>query len=69
MKYLLLMYDKENTPEAESEEEMQKWFARNMPSVKIVLRRTRNGWMGDDAALRKEIVEKGAAGAVIGIGG
>ena len=50
-------------------EEMQKWFSKNMPSVKIVLRRTSNGWMGDDAALRKEIEEKGAAGAVIGIGG
>ena len=50
-------------------EEMQKWFSRNMPSVKIELRRTKNGWMGDDAELRKEIVEKGAAGAVIGIGG
>ncbi len=50
-------------------EEMQKWFAKNMPSVKVVLRRTRNGWMGDDPELRKEIVEKGAAGAVIGIGG
>lgn len=50
-------------------EEMQKWFSSNMPSVKVVLRRTQNGWMGDDPALRKEIVDKGAAGAVIGIGG
>jgi hypothetical protein len=50
-------------------EEMQKWFSRNMPSVKVELRRTQNGWMGDDPALRKEIVDKGAAGAVIGIGG
>jgi hypothetical protein len=50
-------------------EEMQKWFAQNMPSVKTVLRRTRNGWMGVDSELQKEIVEKKAAGAVIGIGG
>jgi len=50
-------------------EEMQKWFARNMPSVKTVLRRTSNGWMGDDPGLRKEIVDNKAAGAVIGIGG
>jgi hypothetical protein len=50
-------------------EEMQKWFSKNMPSVKVELRRTQNGWMGDDPALRKEIVDKGAAGAVIGIGG
>lgn len=50
-------------------EEMQKWFAKNMPSVKVELRRSKGGWMGDDAALRAEIVEKKAAGAVIGIGG
>ncbi len=50
-------------------EEMQKWFAGNMPSVNVVLTRTKNGWMGDDPELRKEIVDKGAAGAVIGIGG
>jgi len=50
-------------------EEMQKWFSKNMPSLKVELRRTKNGWMGDDPELRKEIVEKGAAGAVIGIGG
>ena len=50
-------------------EEVQKWFARNMPSVNVVLKRTKNGWMGDDPELRKEIVDKGAAGAVIGVGG
>ena len=50
-------------------EEMQKWFASNMPSVKVELKRTKNGWMGDDPELRQEIVDKGAAGAVIGIGG
>lgn len=50
-------------------EEMQKWFAKNMPSVKVELRRSKGGWMGDDPELRKEIVEKKAAGAVIGIGG
>jgi hypothetical protein len=50
-------------------EEMQKWFAKNMPSVKVELRRSSGGWMGDDPALRKEIAEKKAAGVVIGIGG
>jgi hypothetical protein len=50
-------------------EEMQKWFAKNMPSVKVELRRSNGGWMGDDPALRKEIAEKKAAGVVIGIGG
>ena len=50
-------------------EEMQKWFSKNMPSVTVVLRRSKGGWMGDDPDLRKEIAEKGAAGVVIGIGG
>jgi len=50
-------------------EEMQDWFARNMPSVKVEIRRASSGWMGDDAALRKEIISKKAGGVVIGIGG
>jgi hypothetical protein len=50
-------------------EEMQKLFAKNMPSVKVEVRRSNGGWMGDDPALRKEIAEKKAAGVVIGIGG
>ena len=50
-------------------EEMQKWFSKNMPSVKVVLKRSKGGWMGDDPELRKEIAEKKAAGVVIGIGG
>ena len=50
-------------------EEMQGWFARNMPSVKVVIRRSNGGPFGDDAGLRKEIAEKKAAGVLIGIGG
>ena len=51
-------------------EEMQGWFARNMPVVKAEIRRSKGGWMGgDDPELRKEIVEKKAAGVIIGIGG
>lgn len=51
-------------------EEMQGWFARNMPSVKVEIRRSKGGWMGgDDSGLRKEIAEKKAAGVMIGIGG
>lgn len=50
-------------------EEMQKWFAKNKPSIKVVLRRSNGGWMGDDPALRKEIADNKAAGVVIGIGG
>jgi hypothetical protein len=50
-------------------EEMQDWFSRNMPSVKVEIRRASSGWMGNDAALQKEIISKKAGGVVIGIGG
>ncbi len=50
-------------------EEMQGWFARNMPSVKVEIRRSGGGWMGDDPALREEIISKKASGVVVGIGG
>ncbi|HTY64613.1 MAG TPA: hypothetical protein VMG30_20365 [Acidobacteriota bacterium] len=51
-------------------EEMKAWFATNMPSVKVEIRRSAGGWMGgDDPGLRKEIAEKKAAGVMIGIGG
>jgi hypothetical protein len=49
-------------------EEMKEWFAKNMPSVKVEVRRSKGGWMGDDPDLRAEIVAN-ARGAVIGIGG
>lgn len=48
-------------------EEVQAWFNKNMPSVKVVLRRTRDNMFGDDPALWKEIQEKGDA-AIIGTG-
>ncbi len=50
-------------------EEMKDWFSKNMPSVKVEVRRSKGGWMGDDPDLRAEIVSKKAGGAVIGIGG
>lgn len=51
-------------------EEMKVWFARNMPSVNVEIRRSKGGWMGgDDSGLRKEIADKKAAGVMIGIGG
>lgn len=49
-------------------EEMKIWFSKNMPSVKVEVRRSKGGWMGDDPDLRKEIVAN-SGGAVIGIGG
>jgi hypothetical protein len=50
-------------------EEMQGWFSRHMPSVKVVIRRMRTGPFGDDPGLRKEIVENKVGGVVIGIAG
>lgn len=50
-------------------EEMKEWFSKNMPSVNVEIRRTVNGWMGDDAGLRKEIIDKKISGVLIGIGG
>ena len=50
-------------------EEMQGWFARNMPSVKIVIKRMSSGPFGDDAGLRKEIMDKKVDGVLTGIAG
>jgi hypothetical protein len=51
-------------------EEMKAWFARTMPSVNVEIRRSKGGWMGgDDSGLRKEILDKKAAGVMVGIGG
>jgi hypothetical protein len=50
-------------------EEMQGWFARNMPSVKVVIKRMGSGPFGDDASLRKEIVDKKVDGVITGIAG
>ena len=50
-------------------EEMEGWFSRNMPSVNVEIRRSNGGWMGDDAALREQIISKKPGGVVIGIGG
>ncbi len=47
-------------------EEMQAWFAENMPSVKTVLRRTKDNMFSDDPALWKEIGAKANA-AIVGI--
>ena len=50
-------------------EEMEDWFSQNMPSVNVEIRRASSGWMGEDTALREEIISKKAGGVVIGIGG
>jgi hypothetical protein len=50
-------------------EEMRDWFSRNMPSVKVVIKRMGSGPFGDDPALRKEIVDNKVDGVVTGIAG
>src|SRR3989304_8098500 len=48
-------------------EEMQKWFADQMPGARTVLRRTKGNMFTDDPELWQEISEKGDA-AIIGVG-
>ena len=49
-------------------DEMQAWFAKNMPSVKTVYRRIKGSYESDDTELWKEIAQKGNA-AFVGISG
>jgi hypothetical protein len=49
-------------------EEMQDWFSKNMPSVKIIIKRKAGMYSVDDPVLWKEIAKNGNA-ALIGISG
>jgi hypothetical protein len=49
-------------------EEIQAWFAQNMPSVKIVIKRKAGSYTTDDKPLWAEI-KKNANAALIGISG
>ena len=49
-------------------EEIKAWFAQNMPSVKIEIRKIKGFYMQDQPELLKEISEKGHA-AMFGIAG
>lgn len=48
-------------------DEIQKWFAANMPNVKTVIRQKKGDYFEDDPALWAEIKGKGHA-AIMGIG-
>ncbi len=50
-------------------EEMQAWFAMNMPSVKTVLKLKSGNYVADDPALWKEIAANKANGVIIGVAG
>ena len=49
-------------------EEMQAWFAKEIPSLKIVIKRKRGPYSQDDPELWKEIAKNGNA-AMVGISG
>ncbi len=50
-------------------EEMQAWFARNMPGVKTIIKMKRGGYEADDAILWKEIKDNKGDGAILGVSG
>jgi len=50
-------------------EEVQAWFAQNMPSVKTVLRRTTGNMFTDDPGMRKEMIDRKVDAAIVGIAG
>ncbi|HTX16581.1 MAG TPA: hypothetical protein VMD77_14880 [Candidatus Baltobacteraceae bacterium] len=50
-------------------EEMQDWFSKNMPTVKIVIRHKRGTMFTDDPELWTEIKSSGGSAAILGVGG
>jgi len=51
------------------QEEMQKWFAANMPGVKTVIKVKKGNFVTDDPALWKEIADAKGDGVVLGVAG
>jgi len=49
-------------------EEMKAWFAKNIPTLKIQVRRIRGGYETDDKELWKEIGQNASA-ALLGVAG
>ncbi len=50
-------------------EEMQRWFSKNMPGVKTVLKLKTGSYVADDPALWKEIAAGKGDGVIIGVAG
>ena len=50
-------------------EEMQAWFARNMPGVKTIFKLKSGNYAADDPALWKEIAANKGNGVIIGVAG
>jgi len=50
-------------------EEMQAWFAKNMPGVKVIFKLKSGSYIADDPALWKEIAANKGNGVIIGVAG
>jgi len=50
-------------------EEMQAWFAEDMPGVKTIFKLKSGSYIRDDPALWKEIAENGGDGVIMGVAG
>ncbi len=50
-------------------EEMQRWFAKNMPTVKTVLKLKSGSYISDDPGLWKEIAANRGNGVILGVAG
>jgi len=50
-------------------QEVQEWFGRRMPDVKIVMRQKRGTMFTDDPELWREMKAAGADAAILGVGG
>jgi hypothetical protein len=50
-------------------EEMQTWFAENMPGVRTILKLKSGNYISDDPSLWKEIAANGGDGVIMGVAG
>jgi len=50
-------------------EEMQAWFARNMPGIKAIYKLKRGNYVEDDPALWKEIAAQKGNAVILGVAG
>jgi len=50
-------------------QEMQRWFAKNMPGVKAIYKLKRGNYVEDDPGLWKEIAANKGNGVIIGVAG
>lgn len=50
-------------------QEMQRWFAERMPSVKTVIKIKKGNFVTDDPALWKEVADNKGDGVILGVAG